>query len=195
MTQYFIVKHDLESFTVLPGFIWRTDILPPKMPIGFRQINEGDRWIEFAYIKDEREREPCSLIKGFRECTREKWYDDVPPHAWHGKGWMIKGKKYGDQPRHPVTVPPINELLGYKVVGPRTIIRIEREEFVHIRKETFRRYLDPREIPLLAQSPSTNRRFYPLSSRDTRNSGSRKSSGSELASRICSSRSTARKFT
>ncbi len=153
MAQYFIVKHDLESFTVLPGFIWRTDILPPKMPIGFRQINLGDRWIEFAYIEDEHERQSCSLITGFRQCTREKWYGDVPSHAWKGKGWMIEGKKSGDQPRHPVTVPPINELLGYRVVGPRTIIRITREEFERIRKETFRRYLDPNTIPILRREP------------------------------------------
>jgi hypothetical protein len=64
MTQYSIVKHDLESFAVLPGYIWRTDIQPPQVPVGFRQINLGDRWIEFAYVKNEHERKPCSLITG-----------------------------------------------------------------------------------------------------------------------------------
>ena len=64
---------------------------------------------------------------------------------------MIQGKPFGDQPRHPVTVPSINDLLGKTVVGPTTVVRIDRKEFEHIRKEVEKRYLDPGKIPLFGR--------------------------------------------
>ena len=66
---------------------------------------------------------------------------------------MIEGEEYGRQPRYPVGVPPINELLGKTVVGRNTLIRISREEFEHIREETFRLELNPDKIPLLGREP------------------------------------------
>jgi putative transposase len=106
--RYFIVKHDIESFKLLPGFIWRTDILPPKMPRGFRLVEPGDVWIEFAHIKDERDREPCSSVTGFRRCVQGATYRPVPegpvyPESddWAEKGfaWMIEGEEFETQPR------------------------------------------------------------------------------------------------
>lgn len=53
----FIVKHGLDAFTFMPGLTWRSDIYPPKKPRGFQLVTLGSRWIEFAYEKDEEERE------------------------------------------------------------------------------------------------------------------------------------------
>jgi hypothetical protein len=36
--QYFIVKHGLDAFESLPGFIWSTGMKPPEKPKGFRQV-------------------------------------------------------------------------------------------------------------------------------------------------------------
>ena len=136
---------------------------PPEKPKGFRQVNKGDRWIEFAYIKDEIDCEHCSLITGFYECTREMWFGKIPRGSinlkdfadwdWDQKAWMIEGKKYSKQPKYPVNVPSINELLGRTVVGPTTLVRISREEFEHIQNETFKRELNPQKIPLLGRDP------------------------------------------
>ncbi len=161
---YFIVKHGLDAFTALPGFIWRTGLSRRKIPRGFRQVGVGDRWIEFAYMVDEENYEPCSLVTGFYECVKEKWYGDVPVdrmprefNKWDEKAWMIEGKTFGKQPGCPVTVPSINDMLWEfrqkKVVGRTALIRISREEFDHIRDETFRLELDPRKIPLLEREP------------------------------------------
>ena len=159
--RYFIVKRDLESFKLLPGFIWRSDVLPPKMPPGFRLIKPGDVWIEFAHTRDESSREQCRLITGFRRCVQGATFRPVPegpryPETeWAKKGfaWMIEGENFEKQPRHDVTVPPIDGLLGRRLVRRRTINRIWPDEFDKIHKETFRFELPPDRIPLLGRAP------------------------------------------
>jgi hypothetical protein len=114
--RYFIVKHDLRSFQALPGVIWRSGMPLNKLPRGFGQIRRGDRWIEFAYITDEIDREPCSIITGFYESTGRARYGIIPDHrkrrlwndGWLDKAWMIQGKPCGVQPQKElVTVPSI----------------------------------------------------------------------------------------
>lgn len=162
--KYFIVKHGLDAFTTLPGFIWRTGLSKRKIPRGFRQVCLGDRWIEFAYIVDEEYWEPCSLVTGFYECVKEKQYGNVPVDRmpqefskWDEKAWLIEGKVFGKQPSCPVTVPSINDMLWKfrrrKVVGRTALIHISQEEFEHIRNETFRLELDRHKIPLLEREP------------------------------------------
>jgi len=166
--QYFIVRHDLYSFTLLPGLIWRGGVPESKTPRGFRMVKPGDLWIEFAYTRDEEidESKRCSLVVGFNVCTKEAAYGRFPydratsrPHsAWPRKGWMIDGRPYGKQPLYPVVVPSINQLLRQwrsRVVGRDTLTRIWRDEFDHIRTETFLREFDPGRIPLLAREPSS----------------------------------------
>ncbi len=60
MRRYFIVKHDLDSFAAMPGFVWNTNP-KKKKPKGFGRVQKGDRWIEYAYIRDEDCREPLVL--------------------------------------------------------------------------------------------------------------------------------------
>ncbi len=158
MRQYFIVKHDLDSFEKLPGFIWRVGMPKSKIPRGFRGVRKGDRWIEFAYIKNEVDYKPCSLVKGFYECTKTHWYDSIPLKEGQAYGYkhahMIRGRKCsGYQPRHPVTVPPMSELLPKGIQPRTTIARIERKDFDLIRKETESRYLNPSKIPFLKREP------------------------------------------
>ncbi|MGA2796504.1 MAG: hypothetical protein ABSE63_02885 [Thermoguttaceae bacterium] len=169
--KYFIVKHDLESFTLLPGFIWRTcssdkfgwphtDKAPPK----FNQVKIEDCWVEFAYVSDDISLEPCSVITGFYECTREAWYGEIPldratlndiaDWKWDKEAWMIEGKEFGEQPNYkPVSVPPINEILGRKVFTRGTIIQIHKEDYERIRYEMRHRQLNPKNIPLLEREP------------------------------------------
>jgi hypothetical protein len=162
MPKYFIVKHDLESFKEMPGFIWNTSKPKTKIPVGFRRVRKGDRWIEFAYIKkDEIDREPCSLVTGFYECVETHWYGNVPleearpdKHRKTLNAHMIKGEKCdGYQPRHPVTVPSIREMLGKNIQPRVAVARIEPEDFRLIRQETRRRELDPSKIPLFKREP------------------------------------------
>ncbi|MCX6353751.1 MAG: hypothetical protein NTZ78_02460 [Candidatus Aureabacteria bacterium] len=133
-----------------------------KVPRNFKQVKIGDRWIEFAYIKDEIDRERCSLIMGFYECTREARYGDVSLRRrrsawiddWIDRAWMIEGKRYGEQPRYkPVSVPSIQDMLGRKVFERVTIMPIHGTEFIRIRKVALNRQLDPKMIPHLGREP------------------------------------------
>jgi hypothetical protein len=162
--QYFIVKHGRDAFTALPGYIWRTGLSEREVPRGFRQVHSGDRWIEFAYIVDEEHEERCSLVMGFHECVKEMWFGRIPVEkmpegtdGWDEKAWMIEGRAFGKQPRCPVTVPSINDLLWKfrkkKVVGRTALIRVSAREFNHVRSEAFRLELDPRKIPMLEREP------------------------------------------
>jgi hypothetical protein len=159
----FIVKHGLEAFTVMPGLIWRSDILPPKKPKSFHQVKRGCRWIEFAYEKGD-DCGQCSLITGFYECSQEMHYGKVPygratskipaDWGWPEKAWMIDGIPYGSkQPQSPVEVPSINQMLGKTVVGPNTLVRITPKEFKHIRDKTLKVEAARRKIPLLGREP------------------------------------------
>ena len=134
--KHFIVKHDLESFELLPNFIWNTE----KSPKSYEQVKIGDRWIAFAYINNERQNQSISLITGFYECTNEVLYRDIPLPAdkldGEQKAWMIEGKEYGEQPMQPVGVRPIKELLGRPTFAQQSLIPIKPEEFEYIQKET-----------------------------------------------------------
>lgn len=161
--RYFIVKHDLCSFQALPGIIWRTGASRRKPPHRFNQVRVGDRWIEFAHIKDGEREKPCSFIVGFYECTREARYGIVPRKRrtsdwekdWNSRAWMIEGKPYGKQPSYgPVSVPPIGTMLGRTLYHQAAIIPgIKAREFILIREVTFHRQLPPKRIPLLAREP------------------------------------------
>jgi len=72
------------------------------------------------------------------------WYGDIPGDRktsdwrdyWDERAWMIQGEPCGEQPRGPVVVPPIDELLGRKVFSRGAIIPgISTEEFELIRRE------------------------------------------------------------
>jgi len=164
--KHFIVKHGLDAFQALPGFIWRTGRSRNDMPRNFAQVKLGDRWVEFAYIRDEQDEETCSLITGFYECTRKAWYATFPQDRsavpdsvdwyWDDKGWMIEGKQCGPQPSYgPVSVPSINQMLGRTVFGRGAIIPgLSAKEFELIRKETLSRELDPSKIPILGREPT-----------------------------------------
>jgi hypothetical protein len=154
MPQYFIVKHDLESFTAMLGFIWRTNLPKKQTPIGFRMVKVGDRWVEFAYRKGWDNTEPCSMVTEFYECTKAHWYGQIPmdegtlgDNFWEARtaemikeycegrsAHMIQGERCdGYQPRHPVTVPSIKQRIG-RTVQPRVAVaRIDYDEFGIIR--------------------------------------------------------------
>ena len=159
--KYFIVKHDLESFKLLPGFIWKTDNLPPKMPRGFRLIEPDDVWIEFAHTRDESNREQCRLVTGFRRCVQGATFRHVPEgprypeSGWAKKGfaWMIEGEDFEEQPRCDVTIPPLQKLLDKDLFGRKTITEISPEDFNKIHKETFRLEMPSDKIPLLKRAP------------------------------------------
>ena len=175
MQQYFIVRHDLEAFRAMPGFIWKPG-LPEEMPRGFGKVAEGDRWIEFAYIKDEESGKPhsISMVTGFYECTKTHWYGRIPLEegALDDDWWetekaeafkkyyegrnahMIQGKRCeGYQPRHPVTVPSIYQMLGKHIQPYATVAWIDSGDFEIIREETRARELDVCKIPLLEREP------------------------------------------
>lgn len=160
--RYFIVKHGLDAFWALPGFIWRSDLPRSEPPAKFKQVRLGDRWVEFAYVKDENDFKPSSLVVGFYECTREAWYGDVPldrrtehwDDDWPTKAWMIEGTPWGEQWGEPVSVPPINAILERTVFGRGAIIPgLSVKDLERVRRESLKRHLCPTKIPLLGREP------------------------------------------
>lgn len=130
--KYFIVKHDLRSLEALPNFIWRTE---KDMPSAMRWVNNGARWIGFAYINNEEERTPVSLVTGFYECRVDVMHRGIPLKpgdpalAGETEAWMIEGEPYGRQPREPVSVPSIDELLGRRHFKGAMLVPIKSAEF------------------------------------------------------------------
>ncbi len=161
--RYFIVKHDLLSLRAVPGFIWRGDILPPAIPRMFSNVQRGDRWIAFAYIKDENERKACAQVTGIYECTAEAEHGPIPRHCrtsywgrgWNGKAWIIRGRKFGKQPTFgPVSIPPIDTILKRYVQKQATIVRLRNaREFEAIHREVVKRAFNSTEVPVLAREP------------------------------------------
>ena len=154
--QYWIVKHGYDALTVFPNYIWRTG--EAKEPESFRRVRKGDRWIGFAYTTSDARERPLSAITGFYECVNESRMQNIP---WgrrgrigpHRKAWMIKGRALGWQPRTPVGVPSIDDLLERTTFKQTTFIKVSRQEFAKIRAEVKRRELDPHKIPLLGREP------------------------------------------
>jgi hypothetical protein len=154
--KYFIVKHGLDSLQALPNFIWRTG--ETQEPKSFRRVKKGDRWIGFAFTNCDRQEWPLSQVTGFYECTRESGYRPLPRHAWPCSGgakhaWMVEGKPSGKQPRQPVGVPPIDDLLKRATFKGQTLVPVNRDEFELIRDYTLAHELDPADIPLLGREP------------------------------------------
>jgi hypothetical protein len=155
--KYFVAKHDLKSFLAWPGVIWRTG--ETEYPRGFKKMQVGDRWVEFAYINNENQREKVQQVIGFYECvTLPTRRIEIPSNPrslsrnckW---AWAIKGRAVGWQPNFPVTVPPISQLLGKKKYGPETLTPVTKDDFELIRRRVKELKLDPKRIPLLNRDP------------------------------------------
>jgi len=161
--RYWIVKHGLDAFEELPNFIWEITTGPRSMPHRYEQIKVGDRWIAFAYTTSDYRERALSLITGFYECTRNAKYRRVPKGVpssgplWRKKGyaWIIEGKPFGRQPRHPVGVPPLDDddMLGKPHFKNQTLVPISAEQFDQVRCETLRREFNTEHIPLLSREP------------------------------------------
>lgn len=159
--KHFVVKHDLESLRSLPNMIWRTNMGPRDVPHRFNQVRLGDRWVAFAYTSSDRQERPLSLITGFFECEKEAEYGPVPEgldlsiYDWKkmGNAWMIQGRVYGRQPKHPVGVPPIADLLRKSVWNNQAILPITVEDFDRLQDYAIRHEFDPAKIPLIGREP------------------------------------------
>jgi hypothetical protein len=160
---YYIVKHGLDAFQVMPNFIWRTG--ERREPRPFKRVQKGDRWIAFAFTTSDLRERPLSQISGFYECTRPARYGPLPQRAAQSPGgyknaWMIEGRPWGKQPVQPVGVPPIDELLQLfnkdrKHFKAQMLVPIKDGEqaFERIRDCTLARELNPDDIPLLGREP------------------------------------------
>ena len=160
---HFIVKHDLASFQVQPGYVWNSGDAPPPSnpPKGFRQILKGDRWIAFAYTTSGERDRAVSLVTGFYQATRTVTYGKLSAraHAHVGQkkwAWLIKGKQFGQPLTDPVVIPPLDNFLEEKnVVHQNAIIRISKADFNSIRKYTRSHRFDPKRIPCLGRDPQS----------------------------------------
>lgn len=155
---HFIVKHDLASFQVLPGHVWNSQEAPDHPPIGFRQIQKGDRWIAFAYTTNDGRDRAVSLVTGFYETVREMKYGRLTAkaHAQCGRkwwAWLVKGRPHGKALPDPVVIPPISDFLSKPIFHRRTITRISKKEYESIRRYTIDHQFDPKRIPSLGREP------------------------------------------
>ena len=137
--RFFVVKHDLESFQVMPHFIWRTGMDAQHVPARFNEVQGGDRWVSFAYMDNERDEQALSQIVGFSECVEACRYGDIPPAALAAsdgetKAWLIKGEAFGEQPPSPVDVPPLDEIVGRTLWKQGAIIPIKEADFERLRE-------------------------------------------------------------
>lgn len=156
--RYFVVKHGLDAFQAMPNFIWRTNKGPDDIPHRFRQVKSGDRWIGFAYTTSDNRERPLSLVTGFYECTEKARHDRLPPEGVAASdgidlAWLIEGKPFGTQPRNPVGVPPISDLLGKPLWNNQAIVPITAQDFEYIRDYALSHQFDASKIPLLGREP------------------------------------------
>ncbi len=155
--KYFVARHDLASFQMWPGVVWRTG--ETDFPRGFRQMQVGDRWIAFAYIDDEYKRDKTQQVVGFYECVSiptKRIQIPRKPQSLVGNNklaWAIHGKEFRWQPSFPITVRSIQKLLKRPVYSQQTLTPISRLEFEKIRQEVKRLKLDQGRIPLLNRDP------------------------------------------
>jgi hypothetical protein len=169
---YFVAKHDLASIEAMPDCIWNTE--EDGIPHGYRMIRPGDRWVMFAYTSSDRRERALSMVTGFYECIRPigERRCSLPRKARETclgsrLGWVIAGREHGRQPNRfrrgqvaPVTVRPIDTILGRPTFKQATLTPISRAEYERIRQETLRRQLDPRRIPLLGREPRSEQELF-----------------------------------
>jgi hypothetical protein len=155
--RHFIVKHGLDAFSVLPNYIWRTDKGMDEVPHRFNQVRPNDRWVGFAYTTSDNRERPLSRVTGFFECVSAAQYDTLPAKALGSdgtaQGWMIEGKAFGEQPKGPVGVKPIDDILGRKLWKNQALVPISADDFALIQQHTFSRQFDTKNIPLLGREP------------------------------------------
>jgi len=153
---FFIVKHHLQAFEVLPNFIWHDQESASPIPRGFRMVTEGDRWISFAYTSSYNRERSLSLVTGFYECGKEAWHGDVPSRAkslYSGPAWMIKGTPVGRNLDGPVVIPPLSAFLSKKRFSQATITKISKAEFERIERYVRTHFLPRKDIPGLGREP------------------------------------------
>lgn len=165
--KHFIVKHDLDSLTVLPQFVWRTGVGPRHAPGRFPQIKRGDRWVAFAYTTSDGRDKPLSLITGFFECAKEARWRHIPPQALSISGgethaWVIEGRRCGRQPGEHVGVKPLDDILGRHTFHGQGITPITPDDFQKLRAYAFAHQLRRDDIPLLGREPTTEQEVLAL---------------------------------
>ncbi len=146
--RYFLVKHDLASLTLLPGYIWNSINTHSKIPPGFRQVREGDEWISFAYTANGERKQKLSHATGFYRCIQPLTYGLLPASAQtvYGpelRGWHIIGMSVGTPLQAPVEIPPLGSFFNRELFPQRTVTEITRAEFDRIRN----RVLDLAGLP------------------------------------------------
>ena len=149
--RHFIVKHGLDAFEVLPNYIWRTGKGEDEVPHRFNQVRVGDRWVGVAYTTSDIRERPLSRVTGFFECVSEARYGELPPPAvglpvseGKARAWLIEGKVCGDQPKEPVGVEPIDDILERKLWKNQAIVPITAHDLLageQIDSENPRRWL------------------------------------------------------
>ena len=155
--RYWIVKHGLDAFEMLPHCIWRSDMNAMTLPKHLRQVKTGDRWISYAYTTSDNHEKSLSQVVGFYECTREVEYGErnpLPEGSPVATGWFIDGVQYGENPTAPVGVPSIDALLGRTTFKQTTLLKISATEFEPIRRYALDNQLDPTKIPVFQREPS-----------------------------------------
>jgi hypothetical protein len=161
--RYFIVKHGLEDFEMMPNYIWRTH--EREQPSTYTRVKQGDRWIAFAYNESDTEDRPLRLITGFFECVRELKWERLPAKVAKAyqceNAWTVKGLTHGKQPKRPVAVPPIDELLTDSRGGEtdrhhfkgQVLVPIDKNDFEYIKEFVLSHQMDPRAIKPLNREP------------------------------------------
>lgn len=156
--KHFFVKHGLDALKALPHAIWRADKGRDDLPHWFSQVKKGDRWVAFAYTTSDRHERPLSLVTGFYECTKEKEYVPIPEAALDAAdgrkwAWLIEGTPEGEQPKHPVGVPPINDMLQKSTWNNQAMVPITAADYDRIRRYMLSRQFDPGRVPLFGRQP------------------------------------------
>lgn len=159
-TNYFVVRHDLASLKLFPGRIWNSTKSKPTSPppIGFRQVEQGDQWIAFAYIKSDSDEKAVSEVTGIYECIGSKpSYSKLPQRVATEveatKAWVIEGRTVAPELSGTVVVPPLRHFLGKHFFNRKTITRITPEQFREIVGYVKQHRFNPTSIPGLHRDP------------------------------------------
>lgn len=171
---YYIAKQDLMAFKAWPGRVWKSsDVSPEKAPPLFKKIMKGDRLVGFAHEYWEKgKRQPLCVVTGFYKCIDiAQWKENIFLPNYYGdqakrKGWVIEGRQCENLPRSPVSIPPIDKVLGRTTKKMGTLIQISAEDYELFKTTVRDRELNPEVIPLLQREPECEQELLAVVARD-----------------------------
>lgn len=130
--KYWLVKHDKESISSRPGWIWTEIEGSRRVPSNYQQVKKGDKFILYAYkTSGNVDSEPCQEIYGFYEVTRE--FEEE--HLDEGPHWTIKGNPLPEHKQGWVRIQRLTHFFEKRKFNQQAVIELTPVEFERFLRE------------------------------------------------------------